>query len=70
MANFNGLIGIYFLEIGERDLAENYFDLLKQIAPEYPMTKLLRRKLYPGFFKRMFRRLAGQTKSIEHDRKE
>ncbi len=63
VANFMGLIGIYFFEIGERDAAEKYFDILKQLAPKYPMTKLLRKKLYPGFIRRMLHRAAGQTES-------
>ncbi len=60
VANFMGLIGVYFLETDNRDAAEKYYDILKEIAPEYPMTKLLRRKLHPGPIKRMFRRLAGE----------
>ncbi len=59
VANFMGLIGIYFFETGERDVAEIYYDILKQVAPGYPMAKLLRRKLHPGLIRRLFHRLAG-----------
>ena len=63
VANFMGLIGIYFLEKGQRVVAERYYEILKKIAPSYFFTKMLRRKLYPGFFKRMLGQLAGQTQS-------
>ncbi len=56
VANFMGLVGIYFFETEERDLAKQYFDILKKVAPEFPMTKLLHRKLHPNLFGRMFRR--------------
>lgn len=51
VANFVGLVGIYFFETGDRDTAEKYYDILKQVAPGYPMTKLLRRKLHPGLIR-------------------
>lgn len=60
VANFMGLIGIYFLATGERDTAEKYCDILKQIAPEYPMTKLLDEKLNPGLIGRLLHRLVDQ----------
>jgi tetratricopeptide (TPR) repeat protein len=59
VANFMGLIGIYFLETGEKESAERYYEILKDIAPSYPMTKMLRRKLHPGFLGRMLRRMVG-----------
>jgi len=61
VANFMGLIGIYFFETGERDMAERYFDILKDIAPEFLMTKMLRRKLHPGIIRRALNRVKGQT---------
>jgi tetratricopeptide (TPR) repeat protein len=62
-ASFMGLMGIYFFETGERQGAERYYEALKEIAPSYPMTKLLRRKLHPGFLGRLLRRIAGQTQT-------
>jgi tetratricopeptide (TPR) repeat protein len=59
VANFMGLVGVYFCEIGERDAAKKYYDILKQIAPGYPMTKRLRRRLFPGLLRRLFLRLTG-----------
>ena len=63
VANFMGLIGVYFFETGNRDASEKYYDILRQIAPGYPMTKLLRRKLHPGLIRRVFHRLAGRRQS-------
>jgi len=60
-ANFAGLVGIYFFETGDRELAATYYDALKQIAPGYPLTKRLRRKLHPGPLRRLLLRLAGRS---------
>ena len=42
VASFMALIGIYFFETGEREGAERYCEILKEIAPSYPMAKMLR----------------------------
>ena len=57
VANFMGLIGIYFFETGKREVAEKYYETLKEIASDYPMTKILRRKLHPGFLRRFLNRM-------------
>ena len=59
VANFMGLISIYFLKTDKRESAMRYYEILKDIAPSYPMTKMLRRKLHPGFLGRMLRRMVG-----------
>lgn len=58
-ANFMALMGIYFLETGEREAAEQYDSILQQIAPELPMAKHLRCELYPNIFRRIQKRLIG-----------
>lgn len=63
VANFMGLIGVYFFETGEREAAEKYYEILQQIAPGYPMTKRLRRKLFPNLLQRLWLRLMGQSQS-------
>ena len=63
VVNFMGLAGAYYVETGEREVAQVYYDILEQIAPEYPMTESLRRRLHPGPFGRLLRRLAGRRKS-------
>ena len=63
VANFMGLIGIYFFETGERQAAEKYYDILQQIAPGYPMVKMLRRKLFPNLLQRLRLRLMSQSQS-------
>ena len=61
VAGFMGLIGIYFLETGEREGAEKYHEILKELAPRHPMAKMLRSKLYPSFLLRLLSRLAGKA---------
>ena len=58
-----GLIGIYFLEGGKPEVAERYYDILKEIAPDYPMTKMLQRKLHPGVLGQMLSRMSDQGRS-------
>jgi hypothetical protein len=48
-----GLMGIYSWETGERERAERYYEILKEIAPSFPMTKMLRGKLHPSFLRRL-----------------
>jgi tetratricopeptide (TPR) repeat protein len=55
ITGFMGVIGQYFYYTGEREVAENAYRLLQQIAPRNPYTKRLKRLLYPGFFQRIFR---------------
>ncbi|VAW30051.1 hypothetical protein MNBD_CHLOROFLEXI01-2940 [hydrothermal vent metagenome] len=57
VVNFMGFIGVYFYEIGERDAAERYHEILQDIAPEYPMAKRLKKKLYPSMIVRLLNRL-------------
>jgi tetratricopeptide (TPR) repeat protein len=61
--SFMGLIGVYFSKIGERDSAVKYYDILREIAPDFEMTKRLRRELFPGLLRRLLRRLFGRAKS-------
>lgn len=51
-----GLAGMYFVGTGQREVAEKYYDILTQIDPKHPFTRRLRRALFPGFFRRLFRK--------------
>ena len=53
IVNFMGLIGIYFYEIGEYDAAQAYYEILQDIAPKEPASRMLKRKLHPRIFKRL-----------------
>ncbi len=59
VANFMGLIGLYFLAIHKRELAEKYNAALQEMAPNFPMAQKLRRALSPGLFARLWKRLTG-----------
>jgi tetratricopeptide (TPR) repeat protein len=61
VVNFMGLVGIYFFEIGERDAAQKYYDVLQQIGGGYPITRQLRRRLSPGVFGRLYLYLTGRS---------
>ena len=58
---FMGIMGWYFVEIGEREIAKKYYEILKQIAPHYPMTRRLQKMLLWGWL--------GRLLSLKKDRK-
>jgi len=53
MVGFAGIMGWYFSLVGEKEAAELYYDLLKQLAPRHPMTRRLKRILRPSIIQRM-----------------
>jgi tetratricopeptide (TPR) repeat protein len=61
VANFLGVAGLYFLAIGQRELAELQDTLLQQIAPDFPLTTRLHKKLFPGLLRRFWHRVTGRT---------
>ena len=61
VANFMGIAGLYFLAIGNRELAEHYDTLLQQIAPDFPLTTRLHKKLFPGLLRRLWRSVTGRS---------
>jgi tetratricopeptide (TPR) repeat protein len=61
VVNFMGIVGIYFFEIGKRDMAEKYYDVLQQIGGGFPITRQLRKRLFPGLFRRLYLHLTGRS---------
>jgi tetratricopeptide (TPR) repeat protein len=61
VANFMGIVGLYFLAIGQRELAEHYDTLLQQIAPDFPLTTRLHKKLFPGLVRRFWHIVTGRS---------
>ena len=61
-----GLRGYYFAKTDQRETAEQYNEILQEMAPNFPMAKRLNRELHPGIFTRLLRRMAGdQTRRID-----
>jgi tetratricopeptide (TPR) repeat protein len=58
---FMGLLGAYFFEIGEREVAQRYYEVLEQVDPSDIQTKRLRSKLFPGPLRRLLSRLSKQS---------
>lgn len=54
-SGFMGVMGIYFFKKGDKERAKYYYDLLEQIAPQYPTTKQLKRLLYPPIWIRLIK---------------
>ena len=61
VANFMGIVGLYFLAIGQRELAEHYENLLQQVAPDFPLTRRLHKKLFPGLLRRFWQNITGRS---------
>ena len=59
VASFMGVVGLYFLEIGKRENAEKYYEILQEIAPDYPVVDKLRARLLENRLQRAFRVLTG-----------
>jgi len=49
VTGFYGIIGIFFLRIGERESAENLYKMLKRLDPDHSATKILGRELGKEF---------------------
>ncbi len=62
VVNFAGVMGLYFLDIGQRDVAEKYYELLKQLDPDHQNTRILGYRLYPTPLQKIFRRLTSKSK--------
>ncbi|MBN1313474.1 MAG: hypothetical protein JXB30_18855 [Anaerolineae bacterium] len=60
VANFMGVVGLYFSRTNRRDVAEMYNDILQEIASDFPIAKALNRELNPGCVVRMLKRLLGE----------
>jgi tetratricopeptide (TPR) repeat protein len=56
VVGFMGIMGWYFMEKGEREIAEKYEEILQQIAPDNFMTKCFHRLIYHGLFRRLLTR--------------
>ena len=59
VANFMGIMGIYFARTNQREIAEKYNEILQEIAPDFPIVKMLNRELNPGITTRAWKRLLG-----------
>ncbi|MGQ9648970.1 MAG: hypothetical protein ACUVXJ_02555 [Phycisphaerae bacterium] len=44
---FNGLVARYFSAIGEDEIAERYYQMLLEVAPDHPGTKEIDRVIHP-----------------------
>jgi tetratricopeptide (TPR) repeat protein len=67
VVGFMGLVGIYFLGLGEREAAERYYEILQQVAPDEPLTVQLGRQLHPGCLLGLLQRLAGNGGAEQED---
>jgi tetratricopeptide (TPR) repeat protein len=56
VANFMGIMGLYFAKTNQRDIAEKYHEILQEIAPSYPIAKMLKRELHPDIVSRAIKK--------------
>ncbi len=56
--SFASTMAMYFDKIGKRDAAELYFDILNKIEPRHPLTKKVKRILYPTALMQLVKRLS------------
>jgi tetratricopeptide (TPR) repeat protein len=60
VANFMGIVGLYFAKTNQGELAEKYNEILQELDPDILIAKRLNRELNPGFLTRLSRRLSGK----------
>lgn len=58
---FFGVMGNYFVATGDRERAEQCYQLLHEVDPKHSYTRSLKRKLYPGPFRRLLNSLIRKT---------
>ena len=61
VANFMGIMGLYFVRTNQREVAEKYNEILQQLDPDYPIAKILNRELNPPAILQILKRLAGEN---------
>jgi len=57
---FAGVMCNYHCAIGQTNTALLFYQMLRQAAPGHPLTRQAKRNLYPPFWVRWFRSLAGK----------
>jgi len=68
--SFNGIICRYYIEIGELEKAESYYNLLRSIAPKHSTTKIIRRVLYPSFYRKIMNKISEKLENKIKDYEE
>jgi len=61
VANFMGVMGLYFARTNQREIAERYNEILQQIAPEFPVAGILESELNPPAILKMLKKLVGEN---------
>lgn len=57
---FFSMLANYFLVTGNRERAEQIYQMLCQLQPKHMATRALKRKLYPSLLRRLIIRLTGK----------
>ena len=64
--NFNGLMALYYNAIGERGIAIRYYQMIKQVDPNYDIVQVVKKALYPSLKVRLLRKLLRHpTKNVK-----
>ena len=60
VANFMGIMGMYFARTNQRDVAEKYNEIVQEIASDFQIAEMLNRELNPGITTRVLKKLLGE----------
>lgn len=67
-AGFAGIVGLYYISIGERKPAKLYYKMLKKMAPDHHSTLQLKQALYPPLMVRLsrwlYKKITGREFSL------
>ncbi len=67
VVNFIGVIGLYFARTGNREAAQKYYDIIREIGPGYEATQMLKSELRPTLLQRI---LGSLVNLIQNPRRE
>ncbi|MCK5719342.1 MAG: hypothetical protein KAH84_05245 [Thiomargarita sp.] len=63
--SFTAVIALYHIAIRDYDIAEENYELLRQLQPYHYLTRTVRRQLYPGFFQKFWRKIDKYLQKLE-----
>ena len=64
LLSFNFVLAVYFHRIGKKDAAKRYYKIMSSVDSSHMTTKAVKDELFPGFFKRMIRKITAQARSL------
>ena len=66
--SFMGVWAVYFYKIGEKDLARSYYKIMRKADRSHPLTRSIKRQIYPPMRIRLLEKYFGKERLEEIQR--